>query len=724
MKTLPELCVEAHLADADHAGAALDFAEQFTDAFEQHTAADPVAREAATLAVQIPAILQPAKPEDVFAGRVRYGLVGLSPEPMGFGYYCNAVALRDLADRYPGHAERAGSLVDRWEGGTSLERVKAAWPDDVRRVLKYDNLHDDSTITVPLYRMAGTVLDYKRLLSRGLDGLEQDAAGSKFAHVVPVLRTAIDYYRATCDDTTIADTLRAVRHDRPTTLREATQLVWLYAIVSGTWNYGRLDDALGPFLLADLSAGRLTREEAVEQTCGLWRVMHAYTNQYNNRVFVGGRGRENEPAADEWALLAIEATRRLKLNQPQLSMRFYQGQDQRLWDAAVDAIGEGCTFPMLYNDDVNISAVAKAFGVEEGLAEQYTPFGCGEYVLGPSSVGTPNTTVNLLKALEVTLHGGIDAMTGERVDDHVPPVDSIESMDHLWAVYCGVVERQVAAAAVHQKLTYDVIGHDAPFGFLSLLTHDCLDRGRGIFEGGIRHLGGTTEAYGNINTSDSLLAIERLVFEEKRLTLGELVARLDNDEQEIRDTCLGVEKFGNDDGRADAMAARVHDHVCNAARTQAKNVGLDSFLVVVINNWANAFFGVHTAASADGRRSGEAMANAINPTSGADRNGVTAMLNSLAKLDPSIHAGAVQNLKFSKEWFGGMRPKFDALLRGYFAQGGTQAMITVTSRGDLEAAMREPDKWGHLMVRVGGFSIRFVDLPEISQREVLARTIH
>lgn len=146
--------------------------------------------------------------------------------------------------------------------------------------------------------------------------------------------------------------------------------------------------------------------------------------------------------------------------------------------------------------------------------------------------------------------------------------------------------------------------------------------------------------------------------------------------------------------------------------------------MVIINNWANTLFGWTTAASAEGRLAGQALANGNNPAPGADTRGATAFLNSLAKLDPALHAGSVQNMKFSRDWFGPMRPKFDALLRAWFANGGSQAMISVVSADDLEAAMREPEKWGHLMVRVGGFSIRFVELPRDAQREILQRTLH
>jgi len=194
--------------------------------------------------------------------------------------------------------------------------------------------------------------------------------------------------------------------------------------------------------------------------------------------------------------------------------------------------------------------------------------------------------------------------------------------------------------------------------------------------------------------------------------------------ESLRRELQGVAKFGNDDDEADGMVQQVHNHVCRVTMAQAEKVGLDSYLAVIINNWANSLFGKTTAASPDGRLAGETLANAINPSPGMDRNGITAVLNSLVKIDPAIHAGAVQNMKFSRSMFTRNRPKLEALLAGYFRQGGTQAMITVVSRGDLEAAMREPEKWGHLMVRVGGFSARFIDLPREAQLDMLHRTLY
>jgi pyruvate-formate lyase len=134
--------------------------------------------------------------------------------------------------------------------------------------------------------------------------------------------------------------------------------------------------------------------------------------------------------------------------------------------------------------------------------------------------------------------------------------------------------------------------------------------------------------------------------------------------------------------------------------------------------------GLQTAATPDGRKAFTYMANANSPTGGADKNGVTAFLNSIVKPDTKIHAGAVQNMKFSKEMFTTYRDKTEALLYTYFEKGGAQCMINCVGRDDLENAMKYPEKYASLIVRVGGFSARFVELSKDVQLEILSRTIY
>ena len=191
-----------------------------------------------------------------------------------------------------------------------------------------------------------------------------------------------------------------------------------------------------------------------------------------------------------------------------------------------------------------------------------------------------------------------------------------------------------------------------------------------------------------------------------------------------RQLLLTAPKYGNDDPAADAMARRVHDHICRYTRGQIRRVPLSSYLVVIINNSANTSMGHYTMATADGRRAFEPLANANNPSGGSDKNGVTAMLNSLVKLPTDIHAGSVQNIKFSKEMFNRYYDKTRAILKVYFDRGGSQLMINVLGREDLENALKYPEKYRNLIVRVGGFCARFVELEPDVQREIMSRTMY
>lgn len=183
-------------------------------------------------------------------------------------------------------------------------------------------------------------------------------------------------------------------------------------------------------------------------------------------------------------------------------------------------------------------------------------------------------------------------------------------------------------------------------------------------------------------------------------------------------------KYGNDDDIADDMLKRVHNHICQRTMEAAADTVLDHFLVVVINNKINTVWGTSTSASPDGRVAGEALCPGNAPGGGRDQSGLTAVLNSQAKPDPTIHAGAVQNVKLNQSFPDQYPELYRLVFKSYFKRGGTQIMISVTNRDDLEAALIEPDKYANLLVRVGGFSARFIDLDHATQTEILSRTEH
>ncbi len=256
---------------------------------------------------------------------------------------------------------------------------------------------------------------------------------------------------------------------------------------------------------------------------------------------------------------------------------------------------------------------------------------------------------------------------------------------------------------------------------------DCIERGKALLDGGVRYLGGTCETYGNINASDSLYAVKKLVFEDKRITLEELCKAVKaNFEgyESIRKLCLDCDKYGNDLDTADEMANDLYEYVSKGIRNRGIRKGMQYFLIVISNNSLNTEWGIKTAASPDGRLSGMYMNPANNPQGGADKNGPTAMLNSLTRFDAKYHAGSVQNIKFSIGMFNKNRDIIETLFKTYFKKGGCHLMVTVVDSGALEDAMVHPEKYPNLIVRVAGYSAVFVNLDPTVQQEVLSRTLY
>ncbi len=735
---------------------------RFTQVYRQHEADSPARREAACLRAQTPGMLGAIREGDLFAGIWSATLVGLGSEDSGYGYFCHEkkiAALRDGADATPVLRRVAQELIDFWQTRSTSRRCAAVIAAQLSAGLPEADdgaWLDRAAVAFPLYRLAGIQLNYDKLLRLGLKGLREaveckrlESVGSVeredfytgLLAVIETVREAILCYRdqalALARESvsteqreryeTIAATLGAVQEDAPQTFREAIQLAWIYTIVANTANFGRMDVYLGDFYARDVDSGRITEEEGIELLVGLWRLIAVNENVWNDRVILGGMGRRNPDNADRVALAAMEAMRRVHHLIPNLTLRFHRDQNPALYDKALDVIGEGNTHPMLYNDDVNVPAVAEAFRISRERAEQYLPFGCGEYIIDHWSVGTPNGLLNLAKVLDVTLHNGVDSFSGRRAGLALGEFRDFKTFDELFAAYAQQVDWHMDHLAKAQGIVYRESAREVTFLAISLLFDDCVERGLPVLGGGAGHLGGTMETFGNVTTADSLTAIKRLVYDEKQVTADELLSWIDgnfSDHESERQRLVALPKYGNDDAEADAMVQRVHEQVCHSARDRAALGGMDSYLVVVINNSANVILGHTTPATAEGRRAGQPMSNANQPTAGNDQRGLACLLNSLAKPNPAIHAGAVQNVKLSPEMFTRYRPALNGVLATYWKRGGTQAMLTVVSRGMLEDALAHPENYPNLIVRVGGFSAYFVKLSPDVQQDILRRTLY
>jgi pyruvate-formate lyase len=258
------------------------------------------------------------------------------------------------------------------------------------------------------------------------------------------------------------------------------------------------------------------------------------------------------------------------------------------------------------------------------------------------------------------------------------------------------------------------------------MTDDCIAKGRTVMDKGARYLGGLIESFGITSLADSLYAIKELVYDKKVLTLEKLVTILDaNFEgyEKERQMMLNLPKFGNDEDCVDDIHSELTRFINEDVNEKGKAAGLDYFLICNLNP-GGVSYAHNTKATADGRRYGDTMSIGNAPTPGHDKNGLTALLNSMKKHDKH-HAGFVHNVKVSKQLLTGKnRSKFESMVKTYFKEGGVQLMVTALDVNDLKNAMETPEKYPNLLVRVGGWTARFVELQPVYQLENIQRTMY
>jgi len=720
---------------------------------------DIVMREVACLKAQYPLLACAWQKGDKFAGRKSYAPLCFSPQaPGGYLYIFNEPAFSQFLENKElseVNREALRKIAPFWQEENTQRKAEKSYSPELWEALTHEAFFSNPGVAFPLYRLAGAQMDFDKLVRLGVEGLRKEIEGKmkinkndEAQNLYKGMLATLDVFGQTAlyyasmierqkqsvtdpadrmDIDRIVASLKKIAVKKPDTFHEALQLVYLYSSVSGAINYGRMDEYLGDIYAADLKAARIKKEDAEDWLVSLFSIMEAQKAVWDQRTIVGGKGRRNETNADKMALVIMDAANKYHGIVPQLTLRFYKGQNPELYRKALDMIGAGYPFPLLYNDDVNIPSVMAAFDLPEDEATHYLPYGCGEYIINHRSFGTPSGLINMLAALNITLNNGIEPLTGKRLGLALGDAASFKTFDQLIAAYKKQIEYFVKYIAIQEGLEYKIAGEQAPMLYYSILFDDCIARGKSLFTGGIRYLGGTLEAYGNTNTADALVAIKKVIYEDEAFTLPQLVEMLDKNFEGYsreRNLLLRAPKYGNDDDYADAIRVDIDRHICEYTRSQATPNDMYSYLIVVINNSANTELGLQTSASADGRLSRTFMANGNAPVGGADRNGVTAALNSVLKPDTRIHAGAVQNMAFSKEVFAENRQQVEALLDGYWNGGGAQIMLNVVGRGELENAMKEPEKYANLIVRVGGFCARFVDLPKSVQLEILSRTLY
>jgi len=692
-------------------------AVNFTEVYKQHKNSPVAIREAMCFKAQYPALLPLPREGDMYAGRrsgrrVVYvgsvwwmGMPGYSPknpvESKQGGYCFDFAAPYSNLPQTDEEREILQNLSDFWTNESTSGKVYNATPAREGVGFLFAN-------------------NLSRLVKRGLPGLVEDVqamAESDFKQgLLMVLESIADvlrYYQKDAEvngRTDIAKNMSALISHAPKTLQEALQLILIYEMLSHEQHYeiNGIDVAVGDLMAQNIDSGILSEEDAVHQIHQFFKTIRENGETAVCRLMMGGKNRPNAKNADRFIKLALLAEQRHKEVIPQVSIKIYDGFCPELLELAYDTISVTGTFPTLFNDEVLPQGTADAFDISLEEANNYYPLGCGEVIIAHQSPALLTCSWDIPKTIDTAVRG----FTGNTFDELYTAVQAQMAKEADWL-------------AEYHKLLLDMNNADCAFLMGSLLTDDCIGRDKPILGGGSLYTGACVMGHGFTNAADALVAIKKLVFDEKTYTLDEILAACDVNfvgHTELLKALLDAPKYGNDYSVADEMLNRVWRDLSEAGKVAAKNHGMD-FLTVSSVNPGGYHLGVAMGATADGRPAHTPYAIGNAPSAGSDKNGITALMNSVLKTDPA-NGGTMTNFKVSREFFVAERSKFKALFDAYFADGGIQANITIVNRGDLEAALKEPQKYPHVLVRLGGWTQRFIDLEPHIQKEILTRTLY
>lgn len=522
----------------------------------------------------------------------------------------------------------------------------------------------------------------------------------------------------------IAENCSFVAHRKPETLYQATQLMWCLSLWDWVDCVGRSDQYLYPYYQKSLLDGDVFPVEDVISSI----IFKLWEHGAHNITLGGVHPADGSDATNELTYLFLQVLRNIHDTHPRMSVRFHENSPKALMDLVVAIWSEGMSDPSVVSDAMVIPGLM-AVGVPVEDARDYSMLGCQEIEIpGKSNFGCEDGLFNVAKVLEFTMHGGCnpkvpDVQAGpatgkftdfETFEDFYAAFEA--QIAHFVAIFCKLCDAgQEIRAANFAKLV------KTPF------TTGCLERGKPHDAGGPLYNFGVVETAGISAVADSMTAIKKLVFEEKIISkdtlMAALAANFEGFERERQLLLNRAPKFGNDDPEADDMAARVLNTFWDECRKH-KSIRGDVYLGACSLLESGITFGHWTGALPDGRFAGEPLGNSIGPRPGADQLGLTAMLSSVSKLPLGKGVGGttLNVLLPTKDLANAAsRDAVTAAMRAYLLNGGQMAQITTANLEELQDAKRCPERHGDLIVRIGGFSIQFVQLGEEAQDEIISR---
>jgi formate C-acetyltransferase len=462
----------------------------------------------------------------------------------------------------------------------------------------------------------------------------------------------------------------------------------------------------------------------------------SYTDGYAHweATTIGGQKEDGSDATNELSYLMLQSKREFPLNYPDLAARIHARTPDSFLHAVCETIKEGTGFPKLFFDE-EIIPLFLAKGAQVDEANDYCIAGCTEAkLLNRDAVTTGCAWTNLGAILEMALNDGRLKFAGdERVGVSTGDPRGFTSFDDVWNAFCLQAENVMKHVFVQQYVA-DTLKSDYIASPMCSMLHDlCMKECKDMHSGPIDEALylGFIDTLGLGTAIDSLAAIKKLVFDEKKLTIAELldaVAANFEGKEAIRQMCLNAPKYGNNDPYADSIGHAIEEFFINLTRRSKSAFGgeLDIRYVTIT---AHIPFGAILGATPDGRKAGEPISEGVSPSQGADRKGPTASLNSVAQTRCGEHkerAARLLNMKLTPSAVAGRdgTRKLMSLIRTACDLRMWHLQFNIINSKTLMAAQKNPEKYRNLLVRVAGYSAYFVDLTPQLQNEIIERTEH
>ncbi|MBN2930113.1 MAG: glycyl radical protein [Eubacterium sp.] len=674
-----------------------------------------------------------------------------------------------------------------WENNNLRARGEALLPDEVSVFMETGIFGMEGKLNAGDAHLA---VNYERILAEGLKGYEERTKKLKAALdftkpesidknvfykavliVIDAVHTFANRYSKLAQDMALteADAKRKeelleisricakVPYEPASSFREAVQAVWFIQLIlqiesnGHSLSYGRFDQYMYPYYKKDIENGGLSEESALELLTCLWiktltvnkvrsqahTLSSAGSPMYQN-VTIGGQTTDKKDAVNELSFTVLKSVAQTRLTQPNLTVRYHANLNKKFFDECIEVMKLGFGMPALNNDEIIIPSFIN-WGVKEEDAYNYSAIGCVETAV-PGKWGyrcTGMSYINFPRVLLCAMNNGVDLTSKKRFTKGYGYFTEMETYEDLLAAWDKTVREMTRYSVIVENAIDKASERDVPDVLCSALTDDCIGRGKTIKEGGAVYDFISGLQVGIANMADSLAAIKKLVYEEKKITKQQLWdAILDNfqspENKKIQEILIEeAPKYGNDNDYVDNLVVEAYnsylDEIKKYPNTRYQRGPIGGIRYGGTSSIsANVGQGMGTIATPDGRNAFEPLAEGCSPAHNADKNGPTAIFKTVSKLPTEkITGGVLLNQKMTPQMLSTEenKQKLEMLIRTFFNRlHGYHVQYNIVSKETLIDAQKHPEKHKDLIVRVAGYSAFFNVLSKKTQDDIIGRT--